>query len=300
MGLDQKDHLLCLGITLLFALILSMFLVFKHTYYSVLFMPERKRYSYRRKFAGMSYERKFLSIGFGSVDTLLFVNNPGNKIVFYCHGNGGSIGTRGYVIRLMTRFNLNSFLFDYRGYGYSQGKPTEVTFKEDALVAYDYLTSIYSPDDIIVWGESLGGAVATYVASQRKCHKLVVMSSFASVQSVLAYTSDINKFLKFGINIVMLDRKKVIPSVTWISKVHVPTIVIHSKEDDLIPYENGKDLYKLSGARKKAFISISGSHAAPVFKSKDFKSLYTFLFDQVPTPDTNDFQDVQEIINDMT
>jgi len=269
-------------------------------YYSILFMPGKKKYSYRRKFAGMQYKREILNLDYGSVDTLLFITKPRKKVVFYCHGNGGSIGTRGYVIRLMSRFNLNSFLFDYRGYGYSEGKPTENTFKEDALIAYDHLCEKYHPDDIIIWGESLGGAVATFVASERRCHKLIVMSSFASIQSVLRYTPNFNKFLKMGLNLVMLDQKKIIPSQVWISQVTVPTVIIHSKEDDLIPYENGYQLYKLSGAEKKALISISGKHAAPVFSNKDFKTLYTFIFDQVPPLNTNEFSDVQEIIDDMT
>jgi uncharacterized protein len=107
-------------------------------------------------------------------------------VILWCHGNAGNIINRLENLKLLYQLGLSVFLFDYRGYGRSQGKPSEEGLYQDALGAHDFLTRtrMIRPERIIIFGRSLGAAVAGEVAVQKPAAGLILESAFPSIGSV--------------------------------------------------------------------------------------------------------------------
>ncbi len=175
-----------------------------------------------------------------------------SPVLLFCHGNAGNISHRIENIKLLVKKNISVFIFDYRGYGKSFGKPSEKGIYTDGIAAYDYLTEIemISPERISVFGRSLGGAVAIEVALQRKVRCLITESTFTSVRDM---SKTIFPFFIFS---------PFIPNhycnIIKISKVSVPKLIIHGKNDEIIPFNMGQELYKQAKGTK-IFLPIHGA-----------------------------------------
>ncbi|MEA3548345.1 MAG: alpha/beta fold hydrolase [Thermodesulfobacteriota bacterium] len=108
---------------------------------------------------------------------------PAKGVIFFCHGNGGNISHRLESILIFHRLGFSTFIFDYRGYGLSSGSPFEAGTYLDAEAAWQYLVGEkqIAPSEIVVFGRSLGGAVAARLASRHSPRGLILESSFTSV-----------------------------------------------------------------------------------------------------------------------
>ena len=179
--------------------------------------------------------------GGGSLGTILF-----------CHGNAGNISDRLEKISLFHEMGLNVFIFDYRGYGRSEGTPTEQGMYRDVLAAYDYLLSRQDVDsrNIIAYGSSLGGAAAIDLATKRGLSHLIIDSSFTSA-------ADMAKRIFPWIPSFAIRTK--LDSLTKIKNVTIPKLFIHSVEDELVPFELGQKLFD-AAPEPKTFLKIHGSH----------------------------------------
>jgi uncharacterized protein len=175
------------------------------------------------------------------------------KTILFCHGNAGNISHRLETIEIFHNMGLNVLIFDYRGFGKSEGKPSEKGTYEDALAAWTYLIKDMKckPDDIIIFGRSLGGAIATNLATKVKPSCLIIESTFTSVPDIAQ-----KMFPIFPVNLLVKNKY---PSINIIPKVKCPVLVIHSQEDQLIPYSNGVELFEKATA-KKQFLEITGGH----------------------------------------
>lgn len=173
--------------------------------------------------------------------------------VLFCHGNAGNISHRLESIRLFNSLNLNVFIFDYRGYGRSEGAPSENGTYKDAEAAWNYLTEIgkINPGEIIVFGRSLGGAIAVNLAAENQVGGLIIESSFTSVKDL---AGEIYPFFP-----VRLLSRFEYRTVERIKDVNCPVLIIHSKDDDIIPFHHGKQLFE-SATNPKEFLIISGDH----------------------------------------
>ncbi|MCP4133380.1 MAG: alpha/beta hydrolase [bacterium] len=173
--------------------------------------------------------------------------------VLFCHGNAGNISHRLESIQIFHSLKLDVFIFDYRGYGKSTGEPSEEGTYLDAAAARDYLLSQKKipHGKIIVFGRSLGGAVATRFASQTTPVMLILESTFSS-----AY--DVGKFHKPGlpVGLIIGDTYN---SAEYIAKVSCPVLIIHSTEDEMIPYKLAQKLFS-HAKEPKEFVTIHGSH----------------------------------------
>lgn len=218
-----------------------------------LYFPEKKYFATPDDF-GFPYEE----ITFISQDKLKLcgwfipAKNP-KSILLFLHGNAGNISHRLESIRIFNQLGFNVFIFDYRGYGKSEGKPTEKGTYLDAQAAWDFLTNQkkYKPSQIIIFGRSLGGSIATYLASQNQPRLLIIESAFTSIDDL---AKQIYPFLpiKF-IKRLNYNTKK------YIQQVNCPVLIIHSQDDEIIPFENGKKLFTLANEPKQ-FLEISGDH----------------------------------------
>jgi pimeloyl-ACP methyl ester carboxylesterase len=175
------------------------------------------------------------------------------KTVLFCHGNGGNMSHRLDTINLLNEMGLNCLLFDYRGYGDSQGKPSEEGTYCDAEAAWDWLTAMkgIKPHNIVIFGRSMGGAIASHLAGKVHPAALVVESSFTSYvdlgKKIYPYLP-VKQFASFDYN-----------TLEYIKKVTCPTLVMHSKADEIIPYEFAPILFQ-AASEPKEFVEIFGIH----------------------------------------
>jgi len=171
--------------------------------------------------------------------------------ILICHGNGGNISHRLDTIRQFHSLSLNVFIFDYRGYGKSEGRLSEAGTYEDTLAAYDWLASRASKLPLIIFGRSLGAALATYTASNRQPAALICESGFSSIPGI---GKDLFPFLPVQrLSKISYNTKE------FIKKINCPVLVIHSPEDELIPFHHGQALFEAAPA-PKAFYELKGGH----------------------------------------
>ena len=180
--------------------------------------------------------------------------------ILFCHGNAGNIGHRLEKILIFHNMGLNTFIFDYRGYGKSEGRPHEAGLYKDAFGAYDYLTEKHkiSGNTIILYGESIGGGVAIELASKKKVKALITEDTFSSIKEMsrMAYP--------FIPHFVFSSR---FDSLSKIKHIDSPKLIIHSRDDEIVPFSMGEKLYSAAKPPKK-FLEIKGSHNTAFFDSE--------------------------------
>ncbi len=203
--------------------------------------------------AGLAYEDVYFKTSDGIRLNGWFIASPQARFTaVFCHGNAGNIGHRLEKISIVRDLGLNIFIFDYRGYGKSQGRPSEKGLYKDVRAAYDYLVSARKvpKDTIILYGESIGGAVAIDLAHKVPVRALITEETFSSIKDMsgIAYP-----FIPYFIFSTRFD------SVSKIKDVKCPTLIIHSVDDEIVPYNLGRKLYYAARLPKK-FLEIRGGH----------------------------------------
>ncbi len=174
-------------------------------------------------------------------------------VVLFLHGNAGNISHRLDSIAIFHELGLDTLIIDYRGYGRSQGKPSEKGTYLDAEAAWHYLVSSrgVAADRIIVFGRSLGGAVAAWLASQYTPAALIVESSFSSA---LDMARKLYPFMP-----VRLITRLEYPVSQYVSRLQCPLLVIHSRDDEIIPFTMAEAIYD-SATEPKSLLEIWGDH----------------------------------------
>jgi len=172
--------------------------------------------------------------------------------VLFLHGNAGNISHRLDKIGLLHQLGLNVFIIDYRGYGKSEGRSNEVSLYADAAAAADYLArrGDINYEQLIVYGESLGSAAAIDLASKRKVAALVTESAFTSAADMARVILPVvpTAFLK-----VRLD------SVAKIKDIPAPKLLIHSRDDEIVPFKLAQKLFDAASSPKELLV-IDGDH----------------------------------------
>jgi fermentation-respiration switch protein FrsA (DUF1100 family) len=174
-------------------------------------------------------------------------------VILLCHGNAGNISHRLDSIQKFHRLRLSTFIFDYRGYGKSDGKPTEQGTYLDAEAAWSYLVmeEKVSPNDIIVLGRSIGGAVAGWLAQNHTVKAIILESTFTSIR-------DLGAELYPYLPVRLLSRFDY-NAAQYISKVNCPVLIIHSRDDEIVPFTHGQQLFE-AAVEHKDFLEIKGTH----------------------------------------
>lgn len=188
-------------------------------------------------------------------------NNPiGKAVILFCHGNGGNIGNRVSYLPIFKDLGLATFLFDYRGYGKSEGQPSEEGTYKDVEAAWQYLTQERKipSQKIIIYGESLGGAIASYIAQtttqqnpQNSAAGLILASTFTSVSDRAA---ELYPFLP-----IRLLSKFSYNSIDRLPNIKIPVLIMHSTEDEIIPFHHGEKNFQVANVPKK-LVKLGGSH----------------------------------------
>ena len=174
-------------------------------------------------------------------------------VLLFFHGNAGNISHRLDSIRQFHELGLNVLIIDYRGYGESEGKPSEAGTYRDAEAAWRYLTEElgYLPRRITIFGRSLGGAVAAWLASEREPGALIVESSFSSATRV---AKELYPFLP----VRWLSRFRY-DTANAVARADCPVLVIHSRDDEIIPFPHGLAIRESAGERGE-LLELGGPH----------------------------------------
>jgi len=197
-------------------------------------------------------------------------------VILFCHGNAGNISHRMESLQIFHRLGLDIFIFDYRGYGQSGGKPSEHGTYQDAAAAWRYLTEErqVNPSEVIVFGRSLGGAVASWLSQSYTPGALILESTFTSLPDSAAKLYPylpVRLLLRFEYN-----------AVEYLSRADCPVLIVHSRNDELIPFSHGWRLFETAKEPKK-FLEITGAHNDGFIMSGKYyeEGLNTFISEYV-------------------
>ena len=214
---------------------------------SFVFSPTREE-PYNPADLGLEFEKVLLKTSDSLTLSGWFI--PAKKAVFtilFCHGNGGNISYTLDSVNIFYELGFNCLIFDYRGYGNSQGKPTEEGVYLDAQAAYDWLINEkkISPENIIIFGRSLGGSIAAHLASNVEAKGLIVESGFTSYadigQKFYPYMM-VRPFARYNFN-----------TFEYLKKVDCPVLIIHSR---MIVGES-PDMISTLAVRENNFLAFS-------------------------------------------
>jgi fermentation-respiration switch protein FrsA (DUF1100 family) len=176
-------------------------------------------------------------------------------VILWCHGNGGNLSDGFDAAKDFRKLGLSVFLFDYRGYGKSEGSPDGKGVMLDAEAAYRYVTQQLGnpPSRLVLLGESLGGAPAIRLASRHESAALITQSTFTSIRDMAGVRFPYFPWLRF---FVRTD----FPNLETISSVRVPKLLIHSRTDEVVPFWMGEKLYAQATQPKELWVIERARH----------------------------------------
>ncbi|UCF71881.1 MAG: alpha/beta hydrolase [Deltaproteobacteria bacterium] len=173
-----------------------------------------------------------------------FPQKKESSVILFCHGNAGNISHRLDNIMLLLEQGLQVFIFDYRGYGRSSGRPSEKGLYLDGLGAYDYLinTEHIPPTKIIPFGRSLGAAVAIEISLQRRARSIIMENAFTSIKE-MARTIPLFYLFSFFLPAHYNNLER-------IGYITIPKLLIHGEEDEIVSFCMGEKLFRAAKASK--------------------------------------------------
>ncbi len=236
-------------------------------------------------FSGESHQPTFIKNGTDTlvqnftIESIIFKNADGKKLngwllkptnttatvtLLHLHGNGGCLLSQYQAIAPLVEKGFQVFMFDYSGFGFSEGKPTRVHVLADALAALDYIKTRQdvSNTKLVIYGQSLGGHLSAVVAAKRESDikGLVIEGAFSSHKDIGAHMVPVlgKLFVKQGYS-----------AVKSIKDFHKPLLVIHSTEDQTIPFFMGKKIFD-NANQPKEFYEVKKCHiCAPIFYTEE-------------------------------
>ena len=180
-------------------------------------------------------------------------------VVLFFHGNAGNISHRIDYLQMFHRLRYTTLIVDYRGYGKSTGTPSEAGTYRDAEAAWEYLrhARMARPQNVVIAGESLGAAVATWLAAEVSLttgegpRAVLLFSTFTSV-------NDLGAQVYWFLPVRLLSRIGY-DNEANLKRIRAPVFIAHSRDDDIVPYAHGKRLYEAAN-EPKTFLEMRGGH----------------------------------------
>jgi hypothetical protein len=199
--------------------------------------------------------------------------------ILFCHGNAGNISDRLDYLGIFHRLGLSTFIFDYRGFGLSAGHPTEAGTYLDSEAAWDFLVNRKGipAERMILYGESLGGAVAARLAASQPPGALILASAFTSLPDLAS-----RLYPLFPVRTLSRFSYDTLASVR---RVGCPIMVIHSPEDEIVPFSQGRELYSTANSPKD-LLGIKGDHNSGFITSGEIytQGIDRFISKYLPSP----------------
>lgn len=213
--------------------------------------------------AGMEYEDLFIEVSEGvSINAWYIPAENAKGTILFCHGNAGSMSHRVETAEIFHSLGMNVMLFDYCGYGRSLGKPSEMQTYRDAEAVWNYLVDkiSISADKIVVLGRSMGGPIAAKLAKDHQPVLCILESTFTSVPEMGK-----SKFPIFPTKLLVTIKY---PTIDYVSEIKSPMLIVHSPDDEIIPYWMGEKLFE-AASEPKEFLKLSGGHNETYFECID-------------------------------
>jgi len=273
--MSQKFYWILVGLLLFIYLTISLLLRFGQT--KIIFQPDSLLKSTPQKY-NLDYQDVWIDVGQDQIHGW-WIPHPQEfaPVILYFHGNGSNNGDVTDMAQVFHDLGLSVLLVDYRGYGKSSPIfPSETRVYEDAIAAWDYLSKIrkFPPENIFVYGHSLGGAIAIELASRHpEMAGLITEGTFTSIKAM----AQSNQFLQiFPLNWIITQR---FDSLNKIKSFKTPRLIIHGSKDKTIPVKMAHELFAFTSEPKQLVIIPQGEHTN-VHEVEDqnyFSSLDTFI-----------------------
>lgn len=201
-----------------------------------------------------------------------------NNVVLLSHGNAGNIKVRLAITQLLMECGVSVFLYDYRGFGKSTGSPTLEGVCQDGVAAYDFIKAKYdlAPEQIFVYGESLGSAVSCYIISQRKAAALILQSGFSSLRGIAGETlSALRLFPGWLFPMPHANSSDIL------KKAHPPLLVVHGKLDQVVAFHHAQALFDSASQPKQLLELPASAHSDLTSTSREIlKNAYTAFIEK--------------------
>ena len=219
---------------------------------SLMYFPERIRTTPAE--AGLPEAEEVTLTAADGVNTIAWHVPPrdGKPVILYLHGNGGALRYRVDRFRRMITDGIGLVALEYRGYGGSGGSPSEAGLIADGEAAYAFAAARYTVQQIVPWGESLGTGVAVAVAAERPVGRVILEAPFTSAAAVAA-----THYWYLPVRFLMSDQFR---SDERIGKVTAPVLILHGKQDAVVPFAMGEKLFELTKAPKHIVRFLDGGH----------------------------------------
>ena len=220
-----------------------------------IYFPERDIFQDPSDF-GLEFEDVYLTTSDGVRIHGWFVPGSGGPTLVWFHGNGGNISHRvDNIAGLHGRLGVSILIIDYRGYGLSEGSPTEqgTYLDAEAAVAHALSRPDVDPERVVLFGRSLGCAVAAEMAVRHDAYAVVLESPFTSV---LAMAKRVYPFLP-GVGLLVGDMYDTLDKV---ARIGAPIMVLHGDSDEIVPFEMGREVFEAAPEPKRFFAIRSAGH----------------------------------------
>lgn len=227
-------------------------------YNKLLFYPMKIGECYLKSVAGVPREGcYFPSVNGKKLHAWYFPVPNARGVVLISHGNGGNLTWRVPLFEMFIRSNVSVFIYDYQGYGNSEGSPTVENICDDGMAAYDFLVQKKNvdPSKLFLYGESLGGGVACYVAARKPSAGMILQSTFSSLPHIAA-----QKFLHLKLYPRFFFPSNALDNLAVLKNPHPPLLIVHGKSDRIIPESEAELLFQGACEPKKIVRIAGGSH----------------------------------------
>ncbi|MDX1640372.1 MAG: alpha/beta hydrolase [Balneolaceae bacterium] len=258
-----------------YALLLGMMYIFQN---KLIFLPSSELIVTPEK-AGLRAEEVWIDTKDGErLHGWFFPNDDSEYVVVLSHGNAGNISGRIDIAKLLSGTGVSVLLYDYRGYGQSSGKPTEEGLYIDVESVVNYLKAErgYSERQMIMYGRSMGGAVASYAATKFDVSGLVLDSAFKNLKAMV---SDLYPFVPASL------ARYELPTESYLHEIqNTPVMIMHSPNDTIVDFSHGRHLYQIAKEPKR-FVELRGGHnenfhASIDIHTKSWKEFLQIIDDQ--------------------
>lgn len=192
--------------------------------------------------------------------------DPNAPTMIWYHGNAGNLTDRADMCVEFAKRGISVFVFDYRGFGRSEGRATESGIFRDSIAVYEYVKKS-GAGDIVLYGESVGGPYAAYVATKHAVRAVVLENTFPSLKDIgnaLYKPLPLGWFAPFALR-----------TTKWLNEAKVPVLVMHGTRDAVIPYALGKKLYDDLDVKKEMLTSHAGHCEIPLFEANRYYETVT-------------------------
>ncbi|MBI9059930.1 MAG: alpha/beta fold hydrolase [Labilibaculum sp.] len=251
------------GLKIISLLVIIGLALFYFNQEKLIFHPHQLEKEYQ-----FTFDRSFEEVNIKTKDDkmlngILLATDNSKGLVFYLHGNAGSLKNCGDVAQTYGKLNYDVFMLDYRGFGKSEGEITsQQEMFSDVQLAYDHLLKRYSEEQIIVLGYSIGTGPASYLAANNNPNLLVLQAPYFNLSDMM------NHYYPYLPTILL---KYKFPNDEFITKCKMPVVIFHGTDDEVIPYASSQMLYEICKPEDQ-FITLKEVGHANINSNPQFKS----------------------------